>query len=303
VRESTQVVGAVGLGVVAVSSAATVVLLAAPLPSLWIAAGRVLVTALVLLLLGAGELRTWFRTAREKPRLVWTTAAAGALLALHFGAWIASLGLTTVLRSTALVALQPVFAGLLGRVLGDRVSPWLYAGAGVCLGGTWLMASGAGPGHGGSLTGDALALLGGGAAAAYLAVGRSVREAVPLRAYLGSVHLVAGLSLLACARGFAWPLPASLSTQMVAAVIYLGLIPGVVGHGLFNWVVRRVPVDRVAVAMLLEPVGASLLAWWVLGQTLTMREAVGAAVVLFGVALGARRASASRPRARTDADA
>lgn len=289
VRESTRVIGALGLGVAAVSSAATVVLLAAPLPSLLIASGRVLVTGAVLLLLGARELRGWVRAVRSRPALGGRTLAAAALLALHFGAWIASLGMTTVLRSTALVALQPVFAGLLGRALGDRVSPWMYVGAAVSLGGTWVLVGGGTEVGDGSLAGDALALVGAGAAAGYLAVGRSVRADVPLRSYLGSVHVLAGAMLLAVAAVFVLPLEVAPSVAAIASVLYLGLVPGVVGHGLFNWVVRHAPVDRVALAILLEPVGATLLAWAVLGHGVTGREVAGAAVVLLGVGLGALR--------------
>ena len=241
---------------------------------------------MALLLLGVGEVPGFVRTVRRTPVVGRRTVIAAALLALHFGAWIASLGMTTVLRSTAIVALQPVFAGLLGRVLGDRVSSWMYIGAAVSLGGTWVLVGGAGAAAGGSLAGDALALVGAGAAAGYLAVGRSLRADVPLRAYLGSVHVVAGLLLLLVAAGFVLPLQVAPSSVAIVSVLYLGLVPGVIGHGLFNWVVRRAPVDRVAVAILLEPVGATLLAWAVLGHGVTGIEVVGASVVLLGVALG-----------------
>lgn len=283
--QGTRVIGALGLGVAAASSAATVILLASPLPPLHIAGGRVTVTALVLLLLGRKEVRGLLRTMRERPSLGWRTLAAGTLLAVHFGAWIASLGMTTVLRSMALVALQPVFAGLLGRLLGDRVSPWLYVGAAVSLGGSIVLVGGADALEGGTLVGDALALLGGASAAAYLAFGRSVRSAVPLRAYLGGVHAVAAVLLLPTA----WllqPIGAGVGTGSWLAVLYLGLVPGVVGHGLFNWVVRQVPVDRVALAILLEPAAATLLAWVVLHRPVTSLEVIGAAIVLLGVGVG-----------------
>ncbi len=283
--EGTRVLGALGLGVAAVSSAATVILLAAPMPPLHIAGGRVTVTALVLLLLGRREVRRCLDAMRSRPDLAWRTLAAGALLAVHFGAWIASLGLTSVLRSTALVALQPVFAGLLGRALGDRVSPWLYVGAAVSVGGSFVLVGGTAAVEGGTLGGDALALLGAAAAAAYLAVGRSVRSAVPLRAYLGGVHAVAALLLVP----IAWllqPVGADLGEGPWIAVVYLGLVPGVVGHGLFNWVVRQVPVDRVALAILLEPIGATVLAAVVLDRSVAGVELLGAAIVLVGVGVG-----------------
>ncbi len=283
--EGTRVAFALGLGVAAAASAATVILLASPLPPLHIAGGRVTVTALAFVVLGRRELGSLWMAMRERPGLGWRTLGAGTLLALHFGAWIASLGLTTVLRSMALVALQPVFAGLLGRLLGDRVSPWLYVGAAVSLAGSVVLVGGAAALEGGTLVGDGLALLGGASAAAYLAFGRSVRTAVPLRAYLGAVHAVAALLLLPVA----WllqPIGEGVDVGSWLAVVYLGLVPGVIGHGLFNWVVRQVPVDRVALAILLEPAAATLLAWAVLNRAVAGSEILGASIVLVGVAVG-----------------
>lgn len=288
VREGTKVGGALVLGVSAVSSAATLILLAAPLPPLSIAAGRVLVTGLVLCLLGAREIGALRRVVLD-PSLRTKVLLAGALLAVHFGTWIASLTMTTVLRSTTLVALQPVFAGIVGRVLGDRVSKWLYVGALVSTMGTAMLVLGAhvDEGHG-STAGDVLALIGAASAAGYLAIGRSVRDVVPLRPYLGSVHLVAGLWLLGSALLLGPLVPAGVALENWGAVLYLGLVPGVIGHGLLNWAVRRMPVHIVSLAVLLEPLGSTALAWVVLSRGVTAFEVLGAAVVLLGVVLGMR---------------
>ena len=61
------------------------------------------------------------------------------------------------------------------------------------------------------------------------------------------------------------------------------------GHGLINWAVRYMPVHRVALVVLLEPVGAVALVAVVLGIEVEALEAVGAGLVLVGVALGLPR--------------
>lgn len=284
-----------GLGgaIVALSSAAPVILLADPLPPTVIAAGRVAVTGVVLLLLGARALGTTWAALRE-PRARVRVLGAAALLALHFGAWVASLDLTTVPRSVALVATQPLFAGILGRLVGDR-APWtVYGGAALAVVGTLAMVGGvgedAGSGGGGFNLGDGLALLAGAAAAGYLVVGRSVGHTMPLRPYLGLVHVGAAVMLAAAApllETELWPADATLAD--VAALVYLGLLPGVIGHGLLNWAVRYVPVHVVALVILFEPVGATLLAMAWLGHTVGLGEAIGAGVLLGGVALGLPR--------------
>lgn len=278
--------------VAAISSAALVILLADPLDPTVIAAGRVAVTGVALTILaGRGAAPVW-RAAIDDRAVRDRMVLASALLALHFGAWIASLTMTTVVRSVTLVATQPLLAGVVGRLLGDR-APWtLFAGGAVAVGGTALMVVGDGTGAEALAPnlGDGLALLAAAAAAGYLAVGRSLRERLPLSGYLGAVHLLAAVMLVAygLATQITW-VPPSASGADLLAVLYLGLVPGVVGHGLLNWAVRYLPVHVVSLAIVLEPIGAAALAVLVLGRHVTTLEVAGAAIVLSAVAIGVRR--------------
>ncbi len=290
---------ALGLGgaVAAVSSAALVILLAQPLAPAVIAAGRVSVTGIALLLLGWTAIGR-LGVLRRDPAVAARVLVAAFLLAVHFGAWVASLSLTTVPRSVALVATQPLFAGVLGRLVGDR-APWsLYLGAVLAVVGTAVMVSDGGALAAGFGLGDGLALVAAAAATGYLVIGRSVRDAVPLRPYLGVVHLGAAVMLSGWVVLQGAPIwPAGATGADLAALVYLGLVPGVIGHGLLNWAVRHVPVHVVSLAVLLEPIGATLLTVIVLGSTVEPTEALGGAVVLLGIALGVPRSrGSSTPR-------
>ena len=280
---------AVGLGaaVTAISSAALVILLAEPLPATVIAAGRVTVTGVALLLLGARELGSLRLALRDRGTSLRIVIAA-ALLAVHFAAWVASLSITTVPRVVTLVATQPLFAGLVGRWVGDRAPPSLYLGAAVALVGTLVMVGGEDPaGTLGFNLGDGLARLAAAAAAAYRVVGRSVRKQLPLRPYLGAVHLVSALMLgLMVVLGSDDPWPATADGTDLLALLYLGLVPGLIGHGLINWAVRYVPVHVVALATLVEPVGATVLTVLLFGYAVTPAELYGAGILLVGVAVG-----------------
>lgn len=283
----------VGGAVTAISSAALFILLAQPLPATVIAAGRVGVTGVVLVLLGARAVPQAWAVLR-RPGVRGRVLVAAVLLAVHFGTWVASLSMTTVPRSVTLVATQPLFAGLLGRMVGDR-APWsLYGGAALAVVGTLVMVGGGGSSTApmaplGFNLGDGLALLAAAAAAGYLVVGRSVGQRLPLRPYLGLVHLLASVMLWSVAAVFepwSWP---GVGWMHLGAVLYLGLVPGVVGHGLLNWAVRHVPVHVVALAILFEPVGATVLTVLVLGHPVGLAELLGAAVLLLGVGLGLPR--------------
>lgn len=292
-----QLVGALTAAVLAVSSAALFILLAEPLDSLVIACGRMAVTGLALGLLGARSLGPVLRRCTGDARIALRVALAAALLAAHFGTWIASFSLTTVLRSVALVSTQPLFAGLLGRMIGDRAPTRLYVGATLAALGTAVMASSSATGAGGldarALIGDALALIGAATAAAYLIIGRSVKAELPLRGYLSLVHVGGSTLILIIVLVVGVPFdPPGVRVGDWLAVLYLGLVPGLVGHGLFNWSVRHVPVHTVSLAALLEPVGASILAWLVLGSRVGPIEAAGAAILLLGVLVGLPRRGA-----------
>ena len=278
------------------SSAAVAILIAAPLAPLAIATGRLGVAFLAAAAAGPASLWKAARRCAGRPGIGVRTALAGVFLGIHFACWISSLQLTTVVRSVVLVSTVPLFTGLLARAVGDRAGRGLYLGVAIAAAGTAVMVSGApdaGAGGGASLRGDALALAAAAACALYLLIGRSVKEILPLRGYFALVQLSAGLTvaLVALAAGTTWLAEGAGRTELLA-VLYLGLVPGAIGHGLFNWAVRHVPAHTVSVVLLIEPVGAALLAWLILGRTPLGQEAAGAAAVLLGAWVGLRRSAA-----------
>ncbi|MEC7948814.1 MAG: DMT family transporter [Myxococcota bacterium] len=212
-------------------------------------------------------------------------ALAGAFLALHFWAWLESLQHTTVLRSTLLVCLTPVWAGLLEwLLLQERPSSRTFLGIGVALVGVGLMSlPGAQPG-GGSLLGDGLAVAGGVLSASYLLVGRSVRQRVGIGPYGSLVCLATAAWLLPAS--FAMGIPLSgFTTAACLALAGLTLGPQLLGHIGLNYAVGYLPAAVVTAAVLLEPVGAAVLGAVFLGEVPGPLEIAGAVVVLAGVGL------------------
>lgn len=284
----SHILGALTLALVGLSSAALFVRFAAPLDSAVIAWVRVGTTAVVLFALGPRSFWQAVADCAASPRIALFVSGAALLLALHFLTWIASLALTSVVVSVTLVSTQPLFAALLGRLVGDRASARIYAGSVIAILGSMLMVGTSAPSQAPShLLGAMLAVLGAVTAAGYLLVGRRVRDALPFLGYFSLVNLGAFVFLgVAVAQKNAPLVHPGAETGDFLAAIYLGLVPGVLGHGLLNWAVRRVAVHVVSLAAVLEPVGATLLAWLVLAEHANAREILGGAVLLFGVALG-----------------
>jgi drug/metabolite transporter (DMT)-like permease len=281
------------LGILAVSTSAPLVHWAAPAPPLLVAATRVSLAAAVLCAFAGRDLVRILRLSRREKTFV---LLSGLLLGAHFGVWIASLYYTSTAASVALVATQPVFAGLLAWVfLGERIArrevigiAIAALGCGLLAGGDLLVAPGA------ALFGDALAIGGAITAAGYFTIGRRLRSAVPLAAYMAAVNAIAAVVLVAAAaiadtpvRGFA--------SSVYAAMALCALVPSLIGHTLLNWTVRRVRVHLVALAILGEPLGASLLTWIFFAEAPPSHAALGGLVILLGIGVGFTRFERKSP--------
>lgn len=276
------------LAILCVSTGAPFARWAAPAPPLAIAALRVGLASLLLFAVSAYEARQLAALRSRERALV---AASGALLALHFGSWIASLSFTSTAASVALVATNPMFAALFGTLLGDRVTGREIAGIAIAAAGCAVLAGGDWQAGGDALIGDLLALVGAASAAAYLVLGRRLRGHVPLMPYLGTVNGIAALALAAASFATGASL-AALPSHAYVACAGAALVASFVGHSLLNAAVRVTPTHLVALAVLGEPIGSSLITWLAFGEQPPVHAAIGGAIVIVGIAIGfVKRAS------------
>jgi drug/metabolite transporter (DMT)-like permease len=229
---------------------------------------------------------------RAVPAATWALAVvAGLLLAAHFATWISSLSSTTVAASVALVATQPVWAALIGRATGERLAPAAWLGIAVALAGVLVVTGTAVGSSGRALRGDVLALAGGVLAAAYVSAGAVVRRRLTTTEYTAACYSVAAVALLVAALvagqqlgGF--PLRAWLCILAITAG------PQLLGHSVFNRLLRTVGATIVSVAVLGEIVGSALLAAWWFGERPPAGLVPGAACIVAGVVLVARNRAA-----------
>ncbi len=213
-----------------------------------------------------------------------TAFTAGLFLALHFATWVPSLSYTSVASATALVATQPVWAALLARAQGEHVSRRVWVGIGIALAGVLLLTVSDLSVSGRALIGDALALAGGAFAALYMTAGSRVRQSVSTTTYTTLCYgTAAGLLLVACLVG-----RANLSGyEAVDWWRLLALTAGaqLLGHSLFNVVLRSVSPTVLALTLLLEIPGAALVAAVFLGQSVPLLALPAAVLLLTGIAV------------------
>jgi len=275
------------LGVLAVSFAA-ILIRKADAPAIVIAAYRMGIAALVI-----APTTVAFTRRRPKLRLqdVLLSLVAAAFLALHFGAWIASLEHTSVASSVVLVTASPLMVAIASRVLlKERLERRVLAGIALGLAGSLVIAVGdLACGGGDDLLGDGLALLGAVAVTGYLLIGRKVRPRMPLMPYISVVYAGSAILLLA-ATGVGGLSLTGYSGETYLFLVLVALVPQVVGHSLLNWTLARVSATLVSVAVMAEPVVSTVLALLLLKEVPPVTSFVGGAVILTGIYLALRRA-------------
>ena len=278
-----------GLLVVSTASILTRLAQAEGVPSLAIAAWRLTLASLILVPLmtwkAGGELR-----ALGADRL-WLLGS-GVFLALHFATWILSLQFTSVASSVALVTTNPIWIGLFSFfILRERVQAaklaaitLALAGSGVIL---WNDAGQVTQSAPQPTLGNALALTGSLAMCGYLLIGRRLRGHLSLVAYIGVVYVVAA----ACLMGAALATGTTMAGYPIAAwgwLAALALGPQLLGHTAFNYALKHISATTIAVVVLGEPVGSSILAWWLFGEAIGPVKLAGMGLLLAGVFLAAK---------------
>jgi len=89
--------------------------------------------------------------------------------------------------------------------------------------------------------------------------------------------------------------PLHFSATTWGSIVYLAAAGSVTAFTLFFFVIQHLDVTTVSYQTFIIPIIAVLLGWLVLGETISMRVVVGAAMILAGVSL-AVVAPRSRPR-------
>ena len=274
----------VGFGVMTCSTAATLIRLAqANAHSLVVAAWRLTLATLILLPIVLSTRRAELRglTRRE-----WSSAlVAGLLLAIHFGTWITSLAYTSVAASVVLVTSYPLFVGLASHLLlHERLSREMVVAILVATVGSILIGLGdLGEGtH--RLWGDILALMGAISGAGYFLIGRKLRVRLSLLAYVFPVYGTAALILMAVMLASGLP-PVPHHPQTWLWLLLMAVGPQLLGHSSLNWAPGYLSATYVTIATLGDPIGSTLLAWWLLGEKPSLWAVMGGGLILAGIAI------------------
>ena len=296
------------IGILAVSTASIFIRYAQEYaPSFVIAAWRLTLATLVL------TIPALTRQRAELNRLtrgeVILAMISGIVLAAHFASWISSLEYTSVASSVVLVSTSPLFVALISPLfLRERLSGAALSGLILAMaGGAVVGLSDTCSWHGLQITcpsiskflsgrafwGDVLALLGAIAAAIYMLIGRRLRPRMTLISYTFLVYGIAALVMIGvviASRQHFVGYPGKAYLWFLS----LALIPQLLGHSTFNWALRYLSAVFVSITLLGEPIGSTLLAYFLLKEIPSNLKIFGAILILMGIFIASRGES---PRA------
>ncbi|WP_379152125.1 DMT family transporter [Paenibacillus sp. sgz5001063] len=211
--------------------------------------------------------------------------ASGLMLALHFLLWMGSLKYTSVASSTMIMALEPVFIMLGAYILyKERSTSAAIMGLALAIFGVVFIGWGDIGLSADNLKGDLLSIGGTVAVAGHLLIGQKLVARMPSYLYslivfisaaavFGLYNLLSGISFI------------NYPPREWGIFVLLAVVPTVFGHILFNWLLQYTSATTVSMNILGEPVGASILAFLLLGEQLTMLQWAGGVLVMGGLAV------------------
>lgn len=137
-----------------------------------------------------------------------------------------------------------------------------------------------------ALWGDGLALIGSICAAIYLLLGRNLRGKLSLLPYIFVCYGSAAVILWVIVLILNLPIT-GFSMDTVAAFWAMALISQLIGHTSYNWALKWFSASLIAVSLLGEPIGSTILAYFLFEEDLTWSKVIGGIIILSAIYIAA----------------
>lgn len=215
------------------------------------------------------------------------TLLSGIFLAVHFGTWISSLDYTTVASSVVLVNTIPIWVALFGCFRGERPTRAMWLCILLSMLGAAIVGYGDLAFSGEALIGDALAVAGAMAAAAYIICGKEVRKKLSVSPYVALCYGTAAVAM--------WIAVLLLGLEITGfsgatwqAFWGMALLSQLAGHSSYNWALGYFSAGVVAIMLLGEPIGSTILAYILFGEAPSAMTLLGCALLMTSIVAAAR---------------
>ena len=285
------------VGIIAISFASIFIKFCDDVPSIMIATYRLTISSIILLTIAKGR-GIRFTSFSKKQLLI--GVLGGFFLSLHFSFWISSLKFTSVASSVVLVTTNPIFVGLFSYLLfREKQPPELILGIILSFSGSVILAIGDSGLQGLSiqnpsfLLGDVLALLGAVMTSGYLMVGSKLREEMDVLSYISMVYTFSACFLLIAS--VSWGISfTGYKTSSYLYMVLLAIVPQLIGHTAINWSLKHLKTSMVAITILGEPIGASILAYIIFHETVESFQGIGIVLIFLAIIISSRKGRKER---------
>ncbi|MDX8365863.1 DMT family transporter [Cytobacillus sp. IB215665] len=222
------------------------------------------------------------------------SVGAGIFLAFHFILWFESLQYTSVASSVVFVSLQPLFAFVGTMVFfQERITFKAFMTGLLAIIGSFIISIGDFRLSDSALLGDILAIFACVMVTAYLLLGQYTRKRLAVITYTFVVYGVSTITLFIYVLLLGYPLLQYPTTDWYY-FLFLAIVPTLLGHSLFNWTLKWLSTATVSIGILFEPVGASILAYFILGEQVIWTQILGGAIIIVAIAFFIVESNAKR---------
>lgn len=270
------------VGVIGISMSSIFVKYSAA-PSAVTAAYRLIWTILLMSPVTLGNRKIRQELLHVNRKYFFMSCLSGVFLAFHFALWFESLHHTSVASSTTIVCTEVIWVSLgYALFLKGRMCLRAVLAIMVTLVGSVLIAFADSSAGGAHLYGDMLSLLAAIAVAAYVLLGRVVRETVSTTVYTYIVYGSCAVMLLV----FCVIQGNSLFGYGISGILVgllLAVFSTILGHSIFSWCLKYFSPSFVSASKLCEPVVAAVLAGFLFGESPAALQLAGGVLILGGV--------------------
>ncbi|MCA1927063.1 MAG: DMT family transporter [Calditerrivibrio sp.] len=280
------------IGILSLASSSILVKFCSDVPSIMIATYRLVISSIILI--GIAKIKGFSLKDVDKRDLL-LSILSGFILTIHFISWFASLKLTSVASSVVLVTTNPLFVGIFSVIfLKEKLQKEIVIGIFLSIFGSIVLAVGDSGLSGFSikdtdaLLGDLLALLGAVCASCYLLLGSKVRERLDIMTYITIAYSSSAIFLLAFSivQGISFT---GYSTTSYISMVMLAIFPQMIGHTSVNWSLKHLKPSMVAIGILGEPIGATIMAYFIFNETIDIYKFIGICLIFLSILIASRK--------------
>lgn len=210
---------------------------------------------------------------------------SGVALAGHYSLWFQSLKYTSVASSTVIVTLQPLFSIVAGYfIFKERYTKLAILGFIIAIIGSVIIGWGDFQVSTTALIGDVLAFISAGLISTNFLLGQYIRKRLSALTYTGITYFASAV--------FLFFVVILTNTPLTGYPIYtwlnilgLTLVSTMLGHVVFMWLLKWFSASVVSMTILGEAVGACILGYFILKESISINQLIGIIVILFGIGL------------------